>query len=316
MMGIYLITNQVNGKVYVGQSVRIEERWSDHKRIAQNELKIQYPLYLAMRKYGIENFKLTILEECAQELLDEREIYWIKFYHSCVYDLNSNGYNITFGGSGNTQISPQQIQNMVELWNNGKSVGEISKITDINNHAVINYLKQYSNYTVEEGDLRGRINNGISHRKSINVYDNRCVFIKTCNGYQALVDEFNINLASISDVLNNTYSQYKGYYLIRSEQNQKEELYTRIKKQNPKQILLLNDDDSIDKLFFNKQEIKEFLSRDKIGSVQTCCEGRAKTAYKRKWMYLYNYINQHGFDYKWIPNLEERMNAVEYLNNF
>ena len=77
MIGIYLIKNNINGKVYIGQSTNIYERWSEHKRIAKNDLTIKYPLYLAMRKYGIENFTFSIIEECSQELLNEREIYWI-----------------------------------------------------------------------------------------------------------------------------------------------------------------------------------------------------------------------------------------------
>lgn len=57
-----------------------------------------------LKKYGKENFQLSILEiieEATQDYVDEREIYWIKEKHSFVQD---NGYNMTRGGRKNTQI--------------------------------------------------------------------------------------------------------------------------------------------------------------------------------------------------------------------
>ena len=65
--GIYKITNLINSKVYIGQSRNIEERWKEHieKGNNQNSEEYNYPLYQAFRKYGIDNFKFEILEECS-----------------------------------------------------------------------------------------------------------------------------------------------------------------------------------------------------------------------------------------------------------
>lgn len=68
--GIYKIENIVNGKVYIGQSVDIEARWAVHKSTA---LKSQQPLYRAMRKYGLDNFVFSVLEETAPDILTEAE---------------------------------------------------------------------------------------------------------------------------------------------------------------------------------------------------------------------------------------------------
>jgi hypothetical protein len=59
-------------------------------------------LYKAFEKYGIENFEFTILEELeyVQDLLNEREKYWISFYHTYVNDPCGPGYNLTRGGEG------------------------------------------------------------------------------------------------------------------------------------------------------------------------------------------------------------------------
>ena len=48
-----------------------------------------------MRKYGIQNFVVEEIENCSSEIVEEREIYWIKYFQSY-----SNGYNATFGGDG------------------------------------------------------------------------------------------------------------------------------------------------------------------------------------------------------------------------
>lgn len=102
MIGIYLITNLINGKVYVGQSVDIHRRYTEHLRSGQpdkyamkNERDINTPIHKAMQKYGVDNFALTILEECLKEELNDKEKYWIKYYQSNEKD---KGYNLTDGG--------------------------------------------------------------------------------------------------------------------------------------------------------------------------------------------------------------------------
>lgn len=90
---IYEITNSINGKSYIGQTTRsLKARWREHLR---NITTKDYTLYRAMRKYGRENFYITQIEECPDELLNEREIYWI-----AEKDTYHHGYNATLGGDG------------------------------------------------------------------------------------------------------------------------------------------------------------------------------------------------------------------------
>lgn len=98
MIGIYKIENLINGKIYIGQSVCIEKRWQFHKREGRNLPKGEKsaPIHKAIHKYGIENFKFSIVEECDKSLLDDRECYWIR-----TYDCYNNGYNATIGGNQN-----------------------------------------------------------------------------------------------------------------------------------------------------------------------------------------------------------------------
>jgi len=92
---IYKISNTLNDKLYIGQTINpINYRWSDHKYSVK---KLKTPLYNKMRevKDNIDEFfKIEIIEEVDDILLDEREIYWIKELNS----LHPNGYNMSEGG--------------------------------------------------------------------------------------------------------------------------------------------------------------------------------------------------------------------------
>lgn len=77
MAFIYVVTNMINGKQYVGQTTEsIQQRFSRHCRSAENQDKDgNCPFHLAILKYGRSNFKIEQLEECPVEQLNEREIY-------------------------------------------------------------------------------------------------------------------------------------------------------------------------------------------------------------------------------------------------
>lgn len=112
MIGIYKITNKVNGKCYIGQSDNIHRRWREHKKLSVMENGPQYnnPLYSSMRKHGMENFEFEILEECSKDKLDEKEIYYIALFNA---NNRNCGYNLTTGGSRaptKTKLSPDEIQ--------------------------------------------------------------------------------------------------------------------------------------------------------------------------------------------------------------
>ena len=90
---IYKITNQVNQKSYIGQSINPEKRFSAHKSAARNHrFDSSQALYYAINKYGEENFIMEVLEWT--ENYNEREIALIREYNTLV----PNGYNIAKGG--------------------------------------------------------------------------------------------------------------------------------------------------------------------------------------------------------------------------
>lgn len=148
---IYKITNNLNGKIYIGKTnFTIEKRWKEHCNDYQKETLQKRPLYSAMKKYGIENFSIEEVEQLeSPQQAEEREKYWIEYYGSFKY-----GYNATRGGDGKTYADYDLIYS---LWNEGKNNKEIQEITKYDYLTISIALSNY-NISSEEKQRRGRIN--------------------------------------------------------------------------------------------------------------------------------------------------------------
>ncbi len=97
---IYLLTNLLNGKRYIGQYVgdKVERRWSSHIRAALAGSK--YAVHCAIRKYGTENFSAEVIWHGLAARLDAKEIYYVAKFNTFVGDVGHHGYNMTRGGNG------------------------------------------------------------------------------------------------------------------------------------------------------------------------------------------------------------------------
>jgi len=76
MIGIYLLTNKINNKKYVGKSIHIRKRIGEHFREARYERNADRPLYQDIRRYGKKNFIVEILEQCSENELAGKEQYY------------------------------------------------------------------------------------------------------------------------------------------------------------------------------------------------------------------------------------------------
>lgn len=86
---IYKITNNINEKVYIGQSIHYRRRWNEHKNRAKNGRISR--LYSDMREYGIENFSFEVIDIAeSKEQANYKEGFYASYYNS--YD-NDKGYN-------------------------------------------------------------------------------------------------------------------------------------------------------------------------------------------------------------------------------
>lgn len=132
---IYLVTNNINGKTYVG----FDSRWPTRKNSHINNVSTnRYPklaLYKAMKKYGLENFSWQVLYQSLDRdhTLNEMEPYFISETNSYIHAPNSNGYNLTKGGEGTFGYKhTQEFKDHQKMLQSGKSLPEetIKKISN------------------------------------------------------------------------------------------------------------------------------------------------------------------------------------------
>lgn len=95
-MIIYKIVNQINGKMYIGQTTHTLE-WRKNRHLRAFKDGVDTHLYQAMRKHGIDNFKFEVI--C--EVFDKRELNELETYYINKYDTIKHGYNMVDGGNNN-----------------------------------------------------------------------------------------------------------------------------------------------------------------------------------------------------------------------
>lgn len=102
---VYLITNKINNKKYVGKTeLSIKARWKQHIKDSKKEQCETRPLYRAIRKYGAEHFSICKIDTGYGNELNSREQYWIQYYNT--YE---DGYNATLGGDGKILLDYDEI---------------------------------------------------------------------------------------------------------------------------------------------------------------------------------------------------------------
>lgn len=210
---IYRFKNQLNGKVYIGQTVKsLRKRVIQHLTNSRPTTKAHKTYFHnALNKYGIENFSVDIIERCSsKEELDNREIYWIAYYNSTNKKF---GYNIDSGGSTgkitkslsedhrkallsanlgkhrskDTKINLSKTHK--QLWQNSefksKHIGNIMKIAGINKRPVFQYnlngefIKEWNSIADVQEALYGDKRNGKLTRNIINnINKNKLGFMK------------------------------------------------------------------------------------------------------------------------------------------
>lgn len=136
---IYKITNTINGLVYIGCTVNsLKKRFYEHiYRCEKTDYKSK--LYNAIKKYGIDNFKIELVEECDLSCIYENEKKYID-----LYDSYHNGLNSTFGGEGciGYKHSPEIRKKISMSTKNG------------NSHKGKTYEELYGDRAVEERENR------------------------------------------------------------------------------------------------------------------------------------------------------------------
>jgi len=191
---IYLITNNVNGKRYVGQTIRkISRRWREH---IYDSDKFEYPLYKAIRKYGSKNFSVVELESTNDlTLLDDMERKHIKEQKSFI-DWKLGGYNLTEGGWGHHNVSK-------------KTKEKLSKL-----HKGIPKTKEHNRKVglANRGKPNGRVDKSIVN--FVNDFTNQSFTGLRKDFYK----KFSLDTRKISDIINGRRQSHKGWRLLKLNQ--------------------------------------------------------------------------------------------------
>lgn len=134
---IYKITNNVNGKVYIGQTIQtIKERFYQHYATKCSDSVLNMAIHRAINKYGKSNFTIEVIEEVDKDSLNDREKFWIEYYNSY-----NNGYNSTRGGQdSSTHCKELDTDSIIKEYNSGKSLRSIGNTFKVDKQTIKDLL--------------------------------------------------------------------------------------------------------------------------------------------------------------------------------
>lgn len=199
MAFIYKITNLINNKVYIGMTTRmVETRWKEHLRGTQL-------IDNAIAEYGQDNFQIETIEECSEEEIDNREIYWINYYNSF-----TNGYNRTMGGRDNMQIMTDRASEVLQLWHQGLTLNRIQEQTKLNIETVRGYLNK-NGITHEDIRMRANIYIGKAKAKPIGQFTPDGELIHTWESQAQILRELHYAKSTLQRAISNQ-KLLNGYY--------------------------------------------------------------------------------------------------------
>lgn len=271
---IYLITNKLNNKQYVGKTeYTIIDRWKEHKKNYKS-LRDNMPIHKAMFKYGEGYFEICQLEECDNSLLNEREKYWIKYYNTYY-----NGYNATLGGDGAPKYEKTKIE---EMWQSGKTISEIEELTGADRHTVARILKLSG---INTADFKRRSNGRAVLQYSL---DGKLVARYESITLAAEAMGKN-NISNIKSCCERSHTSAYNYLWKYEDDQTPIEEFVRRQKKTGKGIVKKVEQYSLNgeyiQTFNSCREAAKVIGAPYHVGINSCCLGKQKTAYGYKWKY-------------------------------
>lgn len=304
---IYCITNKINNKKYVGQTIRtIKVRWSCHQSESKN-LEDNTIFHRAIRKYGSSNFEVMELEhiECNNKIdlknqLNQLEIIYIKKLNT----LNPNGYNLTYGGDSSSSVRKRKVvqANIVgEIINTFESIAEATRYIGYGECGLSSVLGNFTNmalgyYWFYYDELNKKdIKDGIIH----NIYDNFKYIVQYnlegeyLNHYYTLLEassSSNISTSRISQCCNGNRKKANGFQwkYVSHLDNYKKNISPYVKnkiRKDTKKIAQLDFNGNILNIYDSLQSARNAFN-NKSNNISLCCKGIRKSANGYVWRYL------------------------------
>ena len=192
---IYKITNKINGKMYIGQSVHPNKRLWEHENHARNKMD-NYPIHNAISKYGIDNFDFKIIEWT--EDYDNKEFYYIKKFNT----ITPNGYNLIDGGHSpimtgednpRNKVANKDLINIInELKSNILSDRDIAKKYNITDKIVADINHGYT-HRINTETYPLRIKKGLQKLTLKQVKEIKIYLMETNKSYSWLANKYNVS---------------------------------------------------------------------------------------------------------------------------
>lgn len=275
---IYKITNLINNKIYIGQTRNsVLYRWNQHISAAVSDKEKQdynYLLHKAIRKYGKNNFSIETIEELDESVdLSEREQYWINYYHSCVLEENSNGYNMTYGGEGISRVNKYELH---DLWLSGKGSLEIAQITGHQEITVRNNLQTFEDYNKEIDFAR---NTGTT----VYCYNEKGELICAYPSISYASKQVGIDASMISKCCNKIKNSGGGYFWSYKPNDCFEP--QNLKRWRKHRIIQLSLDNKIVATYDSLSAAGRAMNKTQTKYIKECCEGVRSDMYGYKWKY-------------------------------
>lgn len=198
IIGIYKITSP-NNRIYIGQSTNIEKRWYDYHHYG---IKSQHKLRRSFKKYGIENHKFEILEECNESELNQKEIEYIKKF-KCLKE----GLNIKEGGIGGKMS--QSVKDKISKSNKGKKRSEEIKKKLSNSKKGVKSHRKGKNLSISH--ISNMIETRKKFRKPVLQFDLNNKLINEFNGIREAGKICKLDNGTITRCCKGKIKQYKGF---------------------------------------------------------------------------------------------------------
>ena len=191
---IYKITNTINGKFYIGQTIQnVKERFYQHCATKCSKAVSNMAIHRAIKKYGKSNFTVEVIEEIDSANLNDRERYWIKYYNSY-----NNGYNSTKGGQdGCKSFKDLDVESIIKEYNTGKSLRTLGTIFKVDKQTIKDLLvrnninlrttKTYKLSQKDREDIIKDLSLGLSRKEIISKWHiSKAYLSQLINGYRRI----------------------------------------------------------------------------------------------------------------------------------
>jgi group I intron endonuclease len=294
---IYILTNKINNKKYVGQTTqKINRRLKRHELSNENQF-----IHKAIKKYGWNNFKKFYFW-CPEFLLDFFEKVLIKILNTIVD--NKKGYNLTYGGNSKKHLS-ENVKLKISKFNKGKKISEEQKVKISKARKGIVFTEEHKkNISKFHADVSGSKN---GHARKVICLETREVF----GSIREASDKYKIGQTNISSCCSGKVKTSGGYHWLYFTEGMqlptKEELEEIIKKEK-EDLLFIRSNCQKGKMMGKENPIARKIictetneifecineAKRKYGfnsvSISRCCSGKQEMTGGYHWMYYEDYL--------------------------